>query len=66
MKTVLHEAGPYAVVDKSNSGHCCFVASVMDTRDTPTAGGYTDAVCECYDVDQAKRIADALAATEPT
>lgn len=62
----------YQVVPESQSGHCCFEATVVDaTRpDLRSTDGkhYQDSdgylrykqVCECFDLEDAKRIAAAL------
>lgn len=55
----------YVVEEGSNSGHCCFKFSVMDsTRKVITLenGGKQspEAVCECYEAAEANMIADAL------
>lgn len=41
----------YIVKEGSESGHCCFVASVIDTTKPE------DPVCECYELDNAEEIA---------
>lgn len=51
----------YKVVEGSESGHCCFDATVVDTQ-TPHPF-YSDDyawVCECFDIESAQNIADAL------
>lgn len=51
----------YQVVDGSVSGHCCFEATVVDTH-TPHQV-YRDLhalVCECFDREDAEKIASAL------
>lgn len=57
----------YEVIEQSQSGHCCFEATVVDTHTPceayPTTGRYMQ-VCECFDVQDAYRIADALNAAE--
>ena len=60
----------YKIIPGSQSGHCCFEFTVVDT-DRPwfNARGepFTDegeqlyeAICECYDEADAKRVCDAL------
>lgn len=49
----------YTVLQESKTSHCCFVASVLDTQRLDSLGE-PDVVCECFDADEAKRIADAL------
>lgn len=43
----------YVVVSGSESGHCCFEFTVVDTQEETT-------VCECFDEVSAVKIADAL------
>ncbi len=55
----------YKVVDGSQSGHCCFDATVVDTTQPVMIGGehyngQYEAVCECFDHSNAERIAAAL------
>jgi hypothetical protein len=55
----------YIVVDGSQSAHCCFDATVVDTTQPVMIGGehyknQYESVCECFDAEDAKRIADAL------
>lgn len=48
----------------SESGHCCFEATVVDTHSTEYhASG--DWICECFDEKDAEKICAALNATEP-
>lgn len=62
----------YQVRYGSQSGHCCFEATVVDTTRPEIIGGkqYVDhrgphfyEVCECLVREDAERIADALNAT---
>jgi hypothetical protein len=46
----------YIVVSKSMSCHCCFTATVMDTAQPERYNG----ICECFNIKDAQRIADAL------
>lgn len=60
---------PYQVVDGSQSCHCCFEATVVDMRKPVMIGDehYNDqyeVVCECFETDNAIKIAAALNATE--
>lgn len=55
----------YKVVDGSQSYHCCFVATVVDTtRPVIINGeqyeGQFEAVCECFEDEDAEKIAAAL------
>ena len=63
----------YIVIPKSQSAHCCFEATVVDTNAPKVFNGvpYIDdgvpqyeAVCECFDIADAQRIANALNAEE--
>ena len=51
----------YKAVKGSESGHCCFDATVVDTQTPhPTFAGDLDWVCECFTIEDAQKIADAL------
>lgn len=51
----------YKAVKGSESGHCCFDSTVVDTHTPhPTFAGDHDWVCECFDMETAQKIADAL------
>lgn len=52
----------YVAVEGSHSGHCCFEATVADTLTSCEYGvdGRYDTICECFNMDSALRIADAL------
>jgi hypothetical protein len=59
----------YAAVAGSKSGHCCFEATVWDTEKPLMIGGQHyeskgvfefETVCECFDMEQALRVAEAL------
>lgn len=55
----------YKIIDGSESGHCCFDATVVDTQ-TPHSV-YRDefhCVCECFDTEDAEKICAALNASE--
>lgn len=59
----------YIVVDGSQTGHCCFDATVVDTTKPTMIGGehYNgefEPVCECFDRADAERITDALNVAE--
>ncbi len=55
----------YKVVDGSESAHCCFEATVVDTTKPLMIGGehynnrYVE-VCECFSIEEANLIANAL------
>lgn len=48
----------YKVANGSESGHCCFEATVTDTHREGAYG--PNWVCECFDLSRANQIADAL------
>lgn len=55
----------YVAIEGSQSGHCCFEATVIDTQKPEIFNGkhYNnryEAICECLDLDQAKEIAHAM------
>lgn len=61
----------YAIYEGSQSAHCCFEATVVDTTKPEIIGGehYRDsrtgqlqyqAVCECFDKSDAERVCKAL------
>jgi hypothetical protein len=57
--------GRYAVVGGSQSSHCCFAATVVDTAKPVMIhgehyNGQFEAVCECFDDADADMIAAAL------
>ncbi len=56
----------YQVIEGSVTGHCCFEATVVDTSRLNTAGyvRYSEIVCECYSMEDAQLICDALNAKE--
>jgi len=61
-------AGRYKVVSGSQSAHCCFDATVVDTtRPVMIHGehyeGQFEPICECFDTDDAAAIADAMNAS---
>ena len=61
--------GRFRVVDGSQSAHCCFAATVVDTTQPVMVGGehyneQFESVCECFKEDDAKKIAEALNAAE--
>lgn len=57
----------YYVIEQSQSGHCCFEATVVDSHTPctayPAAGRYVQ-VCECFNVEDAYKISDALNTAE--
>jgi hypothetical protein len=61
--------GRFIVVDGSQSGHCCFQVTVVDTTKPVMIGGkhYNgefEPMCECFDSEIAEAIAAALNAAE--
>lgn len=52
----------YQIVDESQSAHCCFECTVVDTQRKagPGASGEFVAVCETFDRESADLIAAAL------
>jgi hypothetical protein len=60
----------YAIYDGSQSSHCCFVATVVDTTKPTIFNGihYKDSsgqfqyesVCECFELDDAEKVCKAL------
>lgn len=60
----------YKVVGGSDSGHCCFAASILDTTKPVYGGGGKllgyEAICECFSRKDAERIAAALNAAPST
>lgn len=59
----------YLVVEGSQSGHCCFEATVVDTRKPSLIGGQFEQLCECFEAQDAILIASSLnakASLEPT
>ena len=55
----------YKLVEGSQSGHCCFEFTVVDTTKPKMIGDehYNNqfkAVCECFDFDDAYKICEAL------
>jgi hypothetical protein len=46
----------FTVAQESKTGHCCFIASVLDAE-----AEYPDLpICECFDLPSAHKIAEAL------
>jgi hypothetical protein len=62
MKTCDCKTKRYQVVKGSESGHCCFEATVIDTAEK--VAGHPDWACECFDVPRAYAIADAMNAAD--
>jgi hypothetical protein len=58
--------GPrYKIVEGSQSAHCCFEYTIVDTTKPVMIGGehyknQFEPVCECFEEGEAKLIADAL------
>lgn len=52
----------YQVVDGSQSAHCCFRATVVDTTRPYTFGGSQlfEPICECFEDEDAEQICAAL------
>lgn len=50
----------YAVVEGSQTAHCCFEATVVDLHMPTGYMGRYDPVCECMEAFQARMICDAL------
>ncbi len=51
----------YIITERSTSGHCCFVASVLDTtKPNEYSSDKYKAVCECCDLTNAVMIRDSL------
>ncbi len=55
----------YKVVEGSQSSHCCFEATVVDTTKPTMIGGKQygnqfDAVCECFTLEEAQLVCDSL------
>lgn len=55
----------YVLVNKSESGHCCFRATILKLNKSSFIdedGDWINAenICECFSVDQAKKILDLL------
>lgn len=56
-----NSAPRYQVVPESQSGHCCFVATVVDTaKPLEWPEGEFETVCECFVTGHAETIARAL------
>jgi len=60
----------YKALEGSESGHCCFEATVVDTQTPTFIGGQRyqgsdgepkcEQICECFDMADAERIAAAM------
>jgi hypothetical protein len=53
----------YKVIEESESEHCCFVATVVDTKQSTTSeltGGSSHTVCETFYSEDAQLVCDAL------
>lgn len=53
--TLTSHSKRYIVVDGSESAHCCFEATVVDTSRLTHVN-----ICECFDFEEAVLIAEAL------
>jgi hypothetical protein len=64
----------YQIYKGSQSSHCCFDATVVDTTKPDIIGGehykgsdgqyHYDIVCECFSIEDAEKIRDALNSLE--
>lgn len=64
----------YTIFNGSMSSHCCFEATVIDTTKPDIINGehykgtdgqyHYESVCECFNMEDAKRICDALNRSE--
>lgn len=54
------ESKRYQVRDGSESSHCCFLATVVDTTKPYGNARRHETVCECFEYEHAQMIADAL------
>lgn len=50
----------YEAIKGSQSSHCCFDATVVDKKKPSGYNDEFDTVCECFDFEDAQKIADAL------
>ena len=50
----------YKVIPGSDSGHCCFEATVVDTHTPGCTGRPYTWICECFDLSWANALADAM------
>lgn len=51
----------YVVVEGSQSSHCCFDATVVDTsKPFKHDAARFEQVCECFEIEDAEKIAEAL------
>ncbi len=59
----------YLILERSKSGHCCFLYTVMDGSKPEMIGGkhyecskgkHYEAVCECFEKEEAELVAAAL------
>ena len=50
----------FLAIDGSLSAHCCFAATVVDTTKKEGIDGIFETVCECFSMEQAKKVQDAL------
>lgn len=54
----------YIAIRGSKSAHCCFDATVIDTASEDRFGGVCT-VCECFEMEDAEKVAAALNAADP-
>lgn len=54
----------FKVIDGSQSAHCCFEATVVDTTKPGWGAGRYEPVCECFERADAEKIAAALSAAD--
>ena len=51
----------YLVIEGSQSAHCCFEATVVDTtKPDNCCVGVFEEVCECFSIEAANKVADSL------
>jgi hypothetical protein len=60
----------YEAREGSQSGHCCFEATVVDATKPTVYNGeqfedHCESICECFSMEDAEKIAKALNETAP-
>lgn len=55
----------FKVIEGSESAHCCFAATVVDTTKPSMVDGF-ETICECFDLADAEIVCAALNATVET
>lgn len=50
----------FKIIEGSQSGHCCFEYTIVDTEKPTIVNGKDDSVCECFEKEQAELICKAL------